>query len=163
VKTEAMIDSIVQRIGPMDAAVERMPDKVTMRFAHRAAAVWVGYHDSRFERPENLDHPVQMRHARFDIAVLVRQLHGPRGATAYLDAVSERLHGWRLPQGGTPLILEDERYVDYDNGVWRYDLLMSTQMPRVPHVSDAPGPAFTLVQFESDGGTTEVVPDGGGA
>jgi hypothetical protein len=167
VSTEAMVDAIVERCKLVQPAqVERMPDQPgKQRFAHASAAIWVGYQGSAYQPPEDLTYPVQDRRARFDIALLVRQLHGPRGAAVYLDAVRELLHGWRLPMGGARLALESEQFVDYENGVWRYDLVLSTRRPQVPHESAVgpgeTGPALRRLTFEGPGDDVTVIESNG--
>lgn len=158
--TNALVTALVARLAVLpNIDVRPMPDHPrAQEFMHPKAALWVGYNGSRFDAPEAVDYPMQRRIVEFDCALLVRGLSGPGGANDYLDAIRERVHGYALP-GTSRLRYMSEKFVDHQNGVWRYDLVLECHLMAIPALDAAPdSPAITRLELDSAYGHSELEP-----
>lgn len=161
-----LVAQVVALLQPIDdaelAQVELMPDHPSlMRFRHGKAAIFVGYHSTRYTKPSSSGGSLQDSVVTFDIAILARKLNGPDGTVNYVDMVLEKIHGQRLAAGGSPIYLVSDEYVDQKNGVWRYDMTAAITLPQIaPDASDptntehAPAFKWALLENETDGDTS---------
>lgn len=147
----SIVERIKQGVGNL-AHVQEWPDdngaKSKRGLAHPRAEIWAGYLGSRWDKP--VGGGAQERLMLFDIGILVRQLNGAAGISAYLESARELLQGWTLPQGGAPLYVVDDKFVAHDNGIWRYNLTVAAKVPCVPlGVDDEDLPPFVYGRLES--------------
>lgn len=117
-------------------------------FTARAAAVWVAYNASTYERPGTLGASVQQRTMMFDLQLLVRDVSGPKGLAELAGAVRVRLQGFRC-SWGEPLFLVRDGYAAHKDGLWRHELIVATTGPCVP-TEDAAPELPTLTKFTLD-------------
>jgi phage gp37-like protein len=137
--TQEQVDAMVARINTaaIGISAEAMPERpARQRFIHAVGVVWVAFNGVVFAPAAALDYPVQDGVARFEAVLLVRGLNGPKGANSYVDALQALLHGWALPDG-RPLSMVDVKFVDHEDGVWRYDLMFSSKVVAVPVTDDS--------------------------
>lgn len=160
---EALVDEFIALLAPLKqvANVDRCPDDLAKaRFVHPKANVWVGYHSSRDELPGVTAGNVQDSEIRFDVGVLTRSLHGPHGATNFIDMVEERVVGKRLSRGGFLYWVTDS-FGAHKNGVWRHDIVIGLRLVKVPPAAELAsdqtiGPAlrYALLEDEQSGDTS---------
>jgi hypothetical protein len=147
----SIVERVKQGVGNL-AHVQEWPDdggaQSKRGLAHSRAEIWVGYLGSRWDKP--VGGGAQDRLMLFDVGILVRQLNGAAGISAYLESARDLLQGWTLPQGGAPLYVVDDKFVAHDNGIWRYNLTVATKFPCVPlEVADEDLPPFVYARLES--------------
>jgi hypothetical protein len=162
---EKLVNEVVALLAPLKpvAQVEHCPDRPSKdNFRHGKSAIFVGYYSSRADEPHS--HGAQDAVLQFDIALLLRNVHGPQGAASMIDAIQEILVGKRLSLGGR-LYWASDRFGAYKDGIWRYDIVVACKVPLL--AKDPPadrnaeppelGPAlkYALTQHDS-GHSTEV-------
>lgn len=154
-----MIAAIVQRLGTAVPAlqVEAFPDNPeTYRLYHPKGAALVIYGGSQYGEPQAVDILVQERRAEFDVTLLLRNLRGPEGANAHLDAIRLALTGHKLVGGGSKLRPVHDRFVSHDNGIWRFEVTFAATIPAIEMAPEELGPAITKLTFTGEDGTALV-------
>lgn len=154
-----MVLAIVERLRTAVPSLlaDPFPDNPeSYRLYHPKGAALVVYGGSQYGEPEAVGILVQERRAEFDVMVLLRNLRGPEGANAHLDAIRLALTGFRLPWGGSKLRPVRDRFVDHDNGVWRFELTFAAVVPAIEPAPEELGPVIKKLTFTGEDGTALV-------
>lgn len=163
-----MTDAIKARLEEVfaaqvvDLAVEDFPDDPDdYQLYHPCGALLVGYGGSKFGQPEALGALVQRRTVVFDLTLLVRNLRGPEGAQARLDAVRLALTGYPLAGGvGSKIRPLSEELGGHKDGVWTFALQYAADVPAVEEPPEESFPVLQRITLEDETTTTEITADG---
>lgn len=88
---------------------------------------YVQYQGSRFQNPNGLGAQNQIRDVRLSVVLIFSDAIAHDTAYDLLDTARQTLQGANV---GTlyPLAIEEERFVDAQNGYWKYALSVSTSL-----------------------------------
>ncbi len=162
---EEMVDAVVDRLGSRiaDLEVRAFPDNPEeYDLYHPVGAVLVAYAGSpRYSESRDTGVNVQDREVQISCTLLLRELRGPQGAHRYLDTVRISLNGFRLPGagGGSKLRPVQERLVDHDSGIWRFEMRFQGTVPEVEEEPEEALPRLERITLEGINTTTEVTDD----
>jgi hypothetical protein len=162
---EEMLTGVLDQVRAhvTDLEVEPFPDNPEeYDLYHPVGAVLIAYGGSpRYSDSHDTGVNVQDREVQFSCTLLLRHLRGPQGAHTYLDTLRLALNGYRLPGGGGGSKLRpiQERVIDHDSGIWRFEMRFQGTVPEVEQDVEEALPILERITLESANTTTEVTDD----
>lgn len=126
---ESIKDFIAQNIDFV--TVELTPDDISSYFLRDAnGAILIQYQGSSFTANSALSVLEQNREIEIALLVIARSQLNEHGALEILDKLRSLLLGFS-PDGCTPLTLKKEQFAGENEGLWQFELVLSTKTKTV--------------------------------
>ena len=128
---DALLDHLRQNVSGQ-CKVEAFPnDPKLYDFSNLPAALLIHYSGSRYRDPEGPANAVQARAAQYALVLLCRSLRGQGGAYTHLEDIRLAVQG-RAFAGAGPARIVSDRLEEENNGVWRWQIVVSLPLHAVP-------------------------------
>lgn len=160
-------EAFLQRLQPvLNLAVELYPARFQdYRLLHPKGAVLIVYGGSEFSPPEAMGAIVQTRTVKMALVLMVRNLRTHAEGLPWLDALRALVTGFTPVPGATKAWPRQERFVDQQEGVWIWELMVHFKLPNLElddgelgallkHVTTLDGYERTETIRHPDGSTT---------